>query len=171
MPNRPIPSALRKLSGSNLHRINPHEARFIHLEAVHIPKRVERDEEAKAEWERVVPELVRNGLLNRVNISILAEYCLTYGQLQHAHDRLFEDGPWIMTPIFGKKGECLGDRKTPHPAIVQISNFGKDLMRFADAFGMTPSAAVKVQAQPQEKENVFAKMIAQEESEDSPNVQ
>lgn len=72
------PSALRKLSGSNLDRLNKREPRFRSVDSVKPPKLVERDPIALEEWNRALPELVENRLLTRANLMIFAAYCAAY---------------------------------------------------------------------------------------------
>src|SRR5712692_5728267 len=104
MANRPTPSALRKLSGSNLGRLNKRESIFRSVESAKPLKFVERDPVALEEWNRVLPELVANGLLTKANLAVFGAYCVAYANWQHAEDDVFENGRWITEPVFAKNG-------------------------------------------------------------------
>jgi hypothetical protein len=72
MSNRPTPSALRKLSGGNLHRINKREARFRKINTAEEALPTWLDDLGREEFQRLAPELIAQGLLDRGNIMLFA---------------------------------------------------------------------------------------------------
>lgn len=148
MSNRPTPTALRKLSGSNLNRLNKKESVFRSVETAHPPRYVERDAAAKEEWDRVIPELIANGLLTKANLTLFAAYCCAYASWMHAEDDVFENGRWISEPVFSKDGREIGTKRKPNSAIVQAQHACAAMRLFAIEFGLTPSSQTKVMADP-----------------------
>ncbi len=146
----PTPSALRKLSGSHPERLNRREARFRKVESVTPPKRVAADPEALEEFNRVLPELIENGLLTRANLMIFAMYCQAVALWQRASEDLAARGSVLVEEIFDRHGEITGHKEKPNPAHGQIIEYAKMALRHASEFGMTPSAATRVQADPPE---------------------
>ncbi len=79
MPNRPTPTAIRKLAGNpgkrpfNAHEIEPT------LGAPACPEWLAGD--ALDEWNRIVPELDRLGVLTRVDNAVLLAHCATYAEI------------------------------------------------------------------------------------------
>lgn len=92
-------------------------------------------DEARAEWERVVPELARLDLLKPVDRSALTAYCLTWDRLVQAQREMQEDGSVLSTNSQGR---------VRHPAVAVIEAASKELRAWAGEFGLTPSAEAKV---------------------------
>jgi len=79
MANRPTPTALKKLAGNPGKRpLNSHEP-MPKPGAPLCPDWMTGD--ALVEWERIVPELDRLGVLTCVDSAVLEAHCLTYGEI------------------------------------------------------------------------------------------
>jgi P27 family predicted phage terminase small subunit len=92
-------------------------------------------DEARAEWERVVPELARLDLLKPVDRSALTAYCLCWDRLVQAQRQMQEDGSVLARNSQGQ---------VRHPAVAVIETASKELRAWAGEFGLTPSAESKV---------------------------
>lgn len=93
-------------------------------------------DEARAEWERVVPELQRLRLLKPVDRAALTAYCLTWDRLVRAQKEIDDDG-----------GSVLGENsqgRVRHPAVAVIEAASKELRAWAAEFGLSPSAESKL---------------------------
>ncbi|WP_405848138.1 phage terminase small subunit P27 family [Streptomyces niveus] len=95
-------------------------------------------DEARAEWERVVPELARLDLLKPVDRGALTAYCLTWDRLVQAQKQMDEDGSVLSTNSQGR---------VRHPAVAVIEAASKELRAWAGEFGLTPSAESRVAQQ------------------------
>lgn len=93
-------------------------------------------DEARAEWERVVPELERLQLLKPVDRAALTAYVLTWQRLVDAQQIIAVEG---MTAHDDKTGKVQR-----HPALVTIEAASKELRAWAAEFGLTPSAEARV---------------------------
>ncbi|MGW6872902.1 phage terminase small subunit P27 family [Streptomyces xanthophaeus] len=91
--------------------------------------------EARAEWERVVPELARLDLLKPVDRGALTAYCLTWDRLVQAQMEMASDGSVLATNSQGR---------VRHPAVAVIEAASKELRAWAGEFGLTPSAESRV---------------------------
>lgn len=92
--------------------------------------------EARAEWERVVPELSRLDLVKPIDRAALTAYCLTWDRLVRAQREMEADG-----------GSVLGENsqgRVRHPAVAVIEAASKELRAWAQEFGLTPSAENRV---------------------------
>jgi P27 family predicted phage terminase small subunit len=164
MANRPTPTNLRKLSGSHPERINKREAKFRSMDSVKPLRAVERMPAALEEWNRVLPELVENGLLTRANLAIFGAYCVAYGHWMEAEDDIEERGRVIEEPVFNRQNEQTGHREKPNPSIAQAHQFMLAVLRHAIEFGMTPASATKVCASPDsERSDSFDEFIGGED--------
>lgn len=141
---KPTPTELRKLSGSNLDRVNRREARFRSVDSVKPLKIVERLPYALEEWNRVLPELVENGLLTKANLAIFGAYCVAYAHWYEAEDDICERGRVLEEPVFNRAGDISGHREKPNPAIAQSHQFSLEMLRHAVEFGMTPASATRI---------------------------
>lgn len=94
--------------------------------------------EARAEWERVVPELQRLELLKPIDGSSLTAYCLAWHRLVTA------------TAIVEREGMVLQDdrqgRAQRHPALLTAEAASKELRAWCGEFGLTPSAEARLGA-------------------------
>lgn len=84
---------------------------------------------ARQEWMRVVPELVKLGMIARIDRSELAFYCITYGRWADAEDRVAKEGSLVKT----KSGNII-----QHPALGIANTAMKLCHKFAVEFGFTP---------------------------------
>ncbi len=142
------PTELRKLSGSHPERINRREARFRKVESVTAPKIVSSNPDAFEEFNRVLPELIENGLLTRANLMIFASYCLAYAYWVAALRDVEERGRTLEEPVFARDGALTGHKEKANPAIAQAHQWSLAMKAHAVEFGMTPAASTKVQADP-----------------------
>jgi len=132
---RPKPTRIKEIEGNPGKRaLNRREPR---PESALPPCPGHLDEEAKAEWGRISPELVRLGLLASIDRAALAAYCQAWSRWVDAETNLRKYGAVIKTP----KGYPI---QNPY---LGIANTAIDLMRkFLTEFGMTPSSRSRISA-------------------------
>lgn len=86
--------------------------------------------EARAEWDRVVPELARLELVKPVDRAALTAYCLTWDRLVTAQRMATDDG------LLATNSQGLV--RAPWVAVIEAAS--KELRAWAGEFGFTPSA-------------------------------
>lgn len=91
--------------------------------------------EARAEWDRVVPELARLELSKPVDRAALTAYCLTWDRLVSAQRLIDEAGS-----VLGTNSQGL----VRHPAVAVVEAASKELRAWCSEFGFTPSAEQRV---------------------------
>lgn len=91
--------------------------------------------EARAEWDRVSPELARLDLTKSEDRAALAAYCETWAVFVSATETIQREG----LTIDAKQGTL------PHPAVGIQRNTGKELRAWANQFGLTPVAESKLE--------------------------
>jgi P27 family predicted phage terminase small subunit len=106
--------------------------------------------EAKREWNRVVPELRRLGLLARIDRAMLVMWCETWGIFVEADRDIHENGSTFKTET-GYVG--------PRPEVGIRFKAIEKLSQLSARFGMSPSDRAKMSAPPIEEENEFAKFL------------
>lgn len=94
--------------------------------------------EAKAEWRRIVGQLLTAGLLSKANRATLTAYCLAWAEVHEAESAL------------KKTGRVIKGKKSPWVAIARAARL--ELRQLAAEFGMTPASAGKVSAAAKEPE-------------------
>jgi P27 family predicted phage terminase small subunit len=94
--------------------------------------------EARAEWNRVVPELSRLGLLKLIDGAALVAYCMTWQRFVDACAIVAVEGLVVQDD---KQG-----RAQRHPALLTVEAASKELRAWCTQFGMTPSAEQRVAA-------------------------
>ena len=92
-------------------------------------------DEARAEWNRVVPELDRLGILKSIDGAALTGYCMAWHRFVEASEIVKNEGA-VCRAI-----DNLGNVKlTRHPALLTAEAASKELRAWASEFGLTPSA-------------------------------
>ncbi|QQK75083.1 phage terminase small subunit P27 family [Salicibibacter cibarius] len=99
-------------------------------------------DEAKEEWDRVVPELERLGLLTVVDGASLASYCASWARAVEAESWMAKNGRYYVTR--DKDGDIKSMSKVPHVAIAEKSF--AEVRAFAKEFGLTPSSRSELSA-------------------------
>lgn len=130
---KPQPTTLKLLKGNPGKRpLNPHEPK----PSAGVPEcPAWLDEDARAEWSRITPELERLGLLTTVDFAALANYCQAFADWKAAVVTLREEGR-ILT---SEKGNLMS-----HPAVVHRNHAAALMLKFAVEFGFTPSSRSRV---------------------------
>lgn len=86
-------------------------------------------DEARAEWDRVVPGLSRLDLLKPEDRAALAAYCEAWATFREATETVAREGLTFVA----KQGTL------PHPAVGIARAAGRELRAWAGHFGLTPS--------------------------------
>jgi P27 family predicted phage terminase small subunit len=93
-------------------------------------------DEARAEWERVVPELDRLGLLKTIDGAALTAYCMVWDRFVTATAIVAVEG-MVVRDVDAEKGR---EKLYRHPALLTAEAASKELRAWASEFGLTPSA-------------------------------
>ena len=94
-------------------------------------------EEARAEWDRVVPELDGLGILARVDRGVLALYCDTWGKFVAVSREI--DGTDATV-----KPRNRGEGSVRHPLWTTYRALGGQLQSLASKLGCEPSARARL---------------------------
>ena len=94
--------------------------------------------EARAEWERIAPELERLGLLTGVDVVALAGYCANWATVIEAERILGEEG----VVIDGRQGLRM------NPAQTIRNQAYTALHRFIVEFGLSPASRSRIKVEP-----------------------
>lgn len=100
------------------------------------------DQVARNEWRRVVPELVRLGVIARIDSTTLAAYCQNYSRWVAAELELEKHGG--LTYI----GDTGMIRK--HPAVGIAHDAMAAMKAFAVEYGLTPASRARVHGSKEE---------------------
>jgi P27 family predicted phage terminase small subunit len=146
MSNPKKPTNLKLLQGTYRgDRAALNEARPV-IEIPDIPPHL--CDEAKAEWARLAPELMRLGLLSRIDRGALAAYCEHYADWVEA-TRLCATGINPDGSKMDRKVIKTKDGNFIENPYFSIKKRSAELMyRFLIEFGMTPASRTKIEASP-----------------------
>ena len=129
---KPTPTAQLKLVGSRL----PDRRRDEPQPEPGAPQQPKKlSDEAKAEWKRIVPELLRVGVLAKVDRAVLIGYCESWAMFTDAQQMVHDQGI-IQT---SKEGV---DRPAAHVRVLNESRAA--FLKFAQELGLSPSARVRL---------------------------
>lgn len=100
--------------------------------------------EAAAEWERIVPELLKSEMLTKCDRAALAAYCQAWAELVECSFTIQDEGRFITEPVQNAKGDVLGERKKAHPALSAQRDAFARVKSFLAEFGLTPAARMRM---------------------------
>jgi len=141
---KPVPEALKLLRGNpgkrplnkrapNPRRVEPEMPSFL-------------DKDARKEWRRVAPTLVRLGVLTEVDGTLFAGYCELVSGLAQCNRALKKCGNKMLT----EKTTVDMDGGTnievkQNPLVVMKRQLIQQIRPYCTEFGMTPSSRAKIQ--------------------------
>ncbi|WP_423488003.1 phage terminase small subunit P27 family [Mycobacteroides sp. PCS013] len=108
----------------------PPPAAFEHGEVPEAPEWL--PDEGKAEWARVAPTLATLKLIKPEDRAAFAAYCNAWAQYVQAVRMYKDEGLTIINPQSG--------RESVHPAVTVAQTASRELLRYAQHFGLTPSS-------------------------------
>jgi P27 family predicted phage terminase small subunit len=97
-------------------------------------------DEAKSEWSRVMVTLKKSGMLAVVDRAALASYCQAWGDLVEATETLNREGKILEQEMQTAKGEVIGTKKVPHPALRMQRDASARVKTFLAEFGFSPAS-------------------------------
>jgi len=133
----PLPTSVKAVRGTlRKHRRNP-DAPLPIPGTPRPPRWLGRH--ARAEWNRLVPQLYIRGLVETIDRSLLIAYATAYEELVLAQAELAEQGSTTVTA----RGAIVA-----HPALKRAQVARQQIHRFGVEFGIGPSARSRVSAAP-----------------------
>lgn len=93
------------------------------------------DDDARTEWNRVAPELIRTGVLTPADGMLLASYCQAYSQWKLAEMEVREAGLMVNGPH---------GTRVLNPAARHSVKLLSEVRRAAAEFGFTPASRARV---------------------------
>ena len=148
---KPKPTNLKVLEGTRKDRINQNEPKP-KTALLACPDYLKKDEVAYGEWNRIVPELYKLGLLTVADRTALELYCSQYSIYRKALKELDEEGITSINIRNGKKA---------NPATQIVRESAKLIKAFATEFGLTPSSRGKMQLPSEDDDMEFENLINQ----------
>lgn len=94
-------------------------------------------EEARVEWDRIVPELAKSYLVTPVDMATLAAYCQSYASWKQAELKVRSEGQ----TVYDHRG-CI----KLHPLARYAMQLLAELRRLAAEFGFSPAARTRIDA-------------------------
>lgn len=102
------------------------------------------DEDGKAAWEQLVPQLQSMGVLTRIDGNALARYCKLWARWRKAEAFIDQHGE--VYPLKDEKGKVKYLAQFPQVNIA--ANLAQQLTRLEQEFGLTPSARTRIHVSP-----------------------
>lgn len=163
----PKPTRLKIAAGNPGKRpLNPREPKPATVDP---PMPMWLSKRAQAEWRRIVPELLKLGLLTSIDLAALAAYCQAYAEFEIATRTIEEEGRICRVPLLADKditelvtdpktgvqesklvalkGQRIGERLKTHPAVTQQRESLRLVKQFLAEFGLSPSSRSGVSGQ------------------------
>jgi P27 family predicted phage terminase small subunit len=107
---------------------------------------------ARQEWNRVVPELARIGVLGKIDSAGIAAYCQAYSRWLQAEKEIDANGITIETKFKDKEGNVITGDLKKNPAVTVANDALRMMRAFASEYGLTPASRTRIHANPDEGE-------------------
>jgi P27 family predicted phage terminase small subunit len=107
--------------------------------------------EARAEWDRIVPELDSLGLLAKVDRAYLVAYCEAWGTFNLAREALADYGPLVA----GRDGGLV-----KNPAAQVMRDAADMMLKFGSRFGLSPSDRTRLSVAPASEDGPDAQVLS-----------
>jgi|SRR5580700_12335998 P27 family predicted phage terminase small subunit len=98
---------------------------------------------AKAEWKKILPQLLERGSLTEADACALSLYCETKSRWIAAKADVEQNGLTITVTVLDSHGTPVSTRKT-NPSLRTLENCERSLRGFLREFGMTPATRERV---------------------------
>ena len=138
---KPTPTALKVLQGNPgrrpINKREPKPRKSVRCPGWLSPK-------AKAEWQRLAPELLRLGLLTMVDQSAFAMFCTAVAEVQLAQENIRGNGRTYQ----------VDDLMKPNPAVGQLKAFMQEARAWGALFGLTPADRSRLEVSTDEDDDL-----------------
>lgn len=98
--------------------------------------------EAKKEWRRIVPHLIKRQILTETDMATVETYVLAVGTLRRAQETIAAEGDTVSTKEGIKR----------HPAFTTLTQMMSEVRRLAAELGLTPASRHKAGVKPEDRE-------------------
>jgi P27 family predicted phage terminase small subunit len=89
---------------------------------------------ARAEWDRVVGELIREDRISSLDMAVLAVYCVSFANWREAEELVAKFGAIIKSP---------NGHPMQSPYVIQANQQRDAMLRCAVELGLTPASRLK----------------------------
>jgi P27 family predicted phage terminase small subunit len=100
---------------------------------------------AQDAWNALVPELQRLGIITLLDVNAFARYCCLLADWKECIDYIAANGPDLI--VKDEQGLVVGVVPTPYPR--RRLEYERELHKYEDRYGLTPSARTKLNANPE----------------------
>lgn len=154
MPNHTKPTALKLLTGNPGHRpLNLDEPKPDAGEP-EMPRGM--SPLARKEWRSIVPELLKLGVLSKIDGKALGAYCEAYAMWVKAHAEVKKYGLTIPSKAITKSGEVVTTGYKRNPAVGIMNDALKIMKSYLGEFGLTPASRSRIKADKPAESDPFA---------------
>jgi len=94
---------------------------------------------ARKEWKRIIPELMRAGVLTKLDASVLRLYCEAFADYMAARKTIRKEGRTYKQP---------NGMIRPHPAVAQFNSAERRMTILLQQLAMTPLARTRIKLEP-----------------------
>ena len=109
------------------------------------------EDEAKREWDRIVPELHRLGLVTKIDITAIIGYCQSWARYVEA-EKYLSDKDSVMVTDSGYMQQV--------PQVGMSQKYLKLCQSFMTEFGLTPSSRGRIQLPGQSEDDPMEKLLS-----------
>ena len=148
-PNKP--TVLKLLEGNPGKRPLPENEPKPDKELLQCPDYLKTDDIAYNEWNRLIPELYKLGLLTKIDQIVLEIYCSQYSVYRQAMEVINEDGLITNNIRHGDKA---------NPAAQVAREAAKIIKAIAVEFGLTPSSRCRISLPGQNTDDEMEKLLS-----------
>jgi P27 family predicted phage terminase small subunit len=149
----PTPTPLKRLQGTRASRINDAEPQ----PSGEAEPPAWLEDAALALWNRLAPDMIRQGVLRPWDAEAFARYCQAEARAAHANAQIdLTGGPVLTEPVVSRDGKRLGEKLVQNQWWRLWIAACKEADVLAGRFGCTPSDRTKLRSTPEQPETPAA---------------
>lgn len=141
MSRRPLTPEEHALKGTRPTRAKPEAPSTAQAERPKMPSHLTK--EARKEWKRILPGLLKRGSLTDSDATALSLYCETFARWVAAKKEVEDHGIMVDVTVLTSNGAPIITRKQ-NGALKIVENCERSLARQLTALGLTPASREKV---------------------------
>jgi P27 family predicted phage terminase small subunit len=115
---------------------------------------------AREEWRRVVPALLKLGVLAAMDQGALSSYCTAHSVALEAEAAIAAGGVIVEEIVYNREGDEVGRRTKPNPACKVLSDMLRLKKAYGIEFGLTSASRTRLHIEKPKEPDEFDLYLA-----------
>ena len=105
-------------------------------------------------WDVTVRELHDKGMLTKIELGIIKQYCISYEMIEQCNKEIKDNGF-----IIEHTNKAKETNRIQNPAVIILNKYMDTFIKISDRFGLNPLARNKIEVPEKPKEDDITKLL------------